>query len=84
MNYINMYLSSALIDVVAAAVVPSVILELREVSEVASLIVLDHSPSCRVVIVGASPRQDHRTAKVDRAGLTAQNMLIQKITDEIL
>ena len=43
MNYINMYLSSALIDVVAAAVVPSVILELREVSEEATLIILNHS-----------------------------------------
>ena len=70
MNYINMYLSSALIDVVAAAVVPSVILELREVSEVASLTVLDHSQSCPVLTARASSRQDHRTAKVDRAGIT--------------
>ena len=67
---INIYLNSEPVDVVTTAVVPSLNLELREVSEVASLIVLDHSPSCRVVIVGASPRQDHRTAKVDRAGIT--------------
>ena len=65
-----MYLSSALIDVVTAAMVPSVILELREVSEVASLTVLDHSQSCPVLTARASPRQDHRTTKVDRAGIT--------------
>ena len=34
-------------------------------------------------IVGSS-RQDHRTAQVDRAGLTTQNMLTQKKTNEFL
>ena len=70
MNYINMYLSSALIDVVTAAMVPSVILELREVSEVALLIILHHSRGWLVVIVGGSSSEDHRVAQVDWTGLT--------------
>ena len=73
---ISIYLSSILIDVVTTAVVPSMILELREVSEVAFFIVLNHSRSGLVVAGGTSPRQYHRTAKVDRAGITTINMLI--------
>ena len=75
---IRIYLASILIDVVTAAVVPSLNKELREVSDVALLIVFHHSRSGLVVIVGGSSSQDHRAAQVDRACLTIQNMLIQK------
>ena len=81
---ISIYLASILIDVETAAVVPSLNKQLREVSDVAVLIVLHHSRGGYVVIVGGSSSQDHCAAQVDRAGLTVQNMLIQKITDEIL
>ena len=75
---ISIYLAAILINEVTAAVVPSLNKELREVSDVASLIVLHYSRTGPVVIVGGSSRQDHRAAQVDRAGLTIQNMLIQK------
>ena len=72
---ISVYLAAILIDIVTAAVVPSLNKELREVSDVALLIVLHHSRGGLVVIVGGSSRQDHRVAQVDWAGLTVQNML---------
>ena len=81
---ISIYLASILIDVETAAVVPSLNKELREVSDVALLIVLHHSRGGYVVIVAGSSSQDHCAAQVDRAGLTIQNMLKQKVTDEIL
>ena len=59
--------------------VPSIILERREVSEEAILIVLNHSRGGVVVVVGGPSRQDDRTACVDRAGLTIINMLKLKI-----
>ena len=71
---ISIYLAAILIDVVTAPVVPSLIGQLREVSEVALLIVLHHSRGGLVVIVGRSSHQDHRVAQVDWAGLTIQNM----------
>ena len=81
---ISIYLAAILIDIVTAPVVPSLIGQLREVSDVTLLVVLHHSRSGLVVIVGGSPCQDHRAAQVDRAGLTIQNMLIQKKTNEFL
>ena len=75
---ISIYLASILIDIVTAAVVPSLNKELREVSDVALLIVLHHSRGGYVVIVVGSSSQDHCAAQVDRAGLTIQNILIQK------
>ena len=81
---ISIYLAAILIDIVTAPVVPSLIGQLREVSDVTLLVVLHHSRSGLVVIVGGSSRQDHCAAQVDRAGLTIQNMLIQKKTNEFL
>ena len=81
---ISIYLAAILIDVVTAPVVPSLIGQLREVSDVALLVVLHDSRSGLVVIVGGSSRQDHCAAQVYRAGLTIQNRLKQKQTNEIL
>ena len=81
---ISIYLAAILIDVVTAAVVPSLIGQLRKVSDVAILVVLHDSRGGLVVIVGGSSRQDHCAAQVDRASLTIQNMLKQKKTNEFL
>ena len=80
---ISIYLNSVLVDVVTAAVVPSLNLELREVPEVALLIVLHHSRGGIGSVVSGTSRQDHRFAQVDRAGLAIIIMFSQKKTNNL-
>ena len=73
MIHISIYLASILIDVVTTAVVPSLNKKLREVLEVALLVILNHSRGGGGEGVGRASCQDHRGTEIDRAGSTTIN-----------
>ena len=74
--YINTHLCSLIIVVVAAAMVISPLLERREISHIASLVVLRRSGGGRRWVDGESSCEDDRATQADSTGPTATNMLM--------